>query len=208
MALCCYDEAYTIPSEYAQRISLRTMQLLVEEIGLADTVDPLGGSYFIETLTNRMRDEMRAIIKRTDAAGGIVKLISEGVIQSQVSAQAYRMQRAIESGAFPKVGVNCYRSEGEQVDQTVELHPYKVEDARKQIAALKAVRAERDGAAVDAALARVEADARAGVNLMPAIVQAVKAYASVGEITQRMVGVFGRYREPIRFDEAFMKEAA
>ncbi|HEX6017485.1 MAG TPA: methylmalonyl-CoA mutase family protein, partial [Burkholderiaceae bacterium] len=208
MALCCYDEAYTIPSEYAQRISLRTMQLLVEEMGLADTVDPLGGSYYIETLTNRMRDEMRRTIERTDAAGGIVKLVTDGVIQSQVSAQAYRMQRAIESGAFPKVGVNRYRSDGPEDERPVEMHPYKVEDANKQIAALKRVRAERDAGAVALALARVEADARTGANLMPAIVQAVKAYASVGEITQRLVGVFGRYREPIRFDEAFMKEAA
>jgi methylmalonyl-CoA mutase N-terminal domain/subunit len=85
------------------------MQLLVEEMGLADTVDPLGGSYYVETLTNQMRAEMERIIAQTDAAGGIVKLVSEGAIQSQVSAQAYRMHRAIESGAFPKVGVNRYR---------------------------------------------------------------------------------------------------
>ena len=208
MALCCYDEAYTIPSEYAQRISLRTMQLLVEEMGLADTVDPLGGSFYVETLTNRMRDEMRRIIERTDAAGGIVKLVTEGVIQSQVSAQAYRMQRAIESGAFPKVGVNRYRSDGADGERPVEMHPYKVDDARKQIASLERVRAERDAGAVAIALARVEAAARSGANTMPAIVQAVKAYASVGEITQRLVGVFGRYREPIRFDETFLKEAA
>jgi len=199
MALCCYDEAYTIPSEYAQRISLRTMQLLVEEMGLADTVDPLGGSYYIETLTNRMRTEMERIIAETDAAGGIVKLISEGVIQSRVSAQAYRMQRAIESGAFPKVGVNRYRSDGEEA-RPVEMHPYKAEDAKAQVAALDRVRGERNAGAVLQALARVETDARSGVNLMPAIVEAVDAYASVGEITRCMVGVFGRYREPVRFD--------
>ncbi|MBL8289820.1 MAG: methylmalonyl-CoA mutase [Rubrivivax sp.] len=211
MALCCYDEAYTIPSEYAQRISLRTMQLLVEEMGLADTVDPLGGSFYVETLTNRMRDEMRGIIERTDAAGGIVKLVEQGVIQSQVSAQAYRMQRAIESGGFPKVGVNRYRSDGDE-SRPVEMHPYKAEDAQRQVEALRGVKASRDAVAVARALERVEADARSGANLMPAIVQAVKAYASVGEITQRLVTVFGRYREPIRFDEssAFssLKEAA
>ena len=207
MALCCYDEAYTIPSEYAQRISLRTMQLLVEEMGLADTADPLGGSYYVETLTNRMRDEMRRIIEQTDAAGGIVKLVGEGVIQSQVSAQAYRMQRAIESGAFAKVGVNRYRSDDDAI-RPVEMHPYKVEDAAEQIDALRRVRAERDANAVTRSLDRIETDARSGVNLMPAILQAVKAYASVGEITKRLVGVFGRYREPIRFDETFVKEAA
>ena len=207
MALCCYDEAYTIPSEYAQRISLRTMQLLVEEMGLAETVDPLGGSFYVETLTNRMRAEMERIIAETDAAGGIVKLISEGVVQSRVSAQAYRMQRAIESGAFPKVGVNRYRSDGEAA-RAVEMHPYKGDDAKAQVASLERVRGERDAAAVTRALARVEADAKSGANLMPAIVEAVKAYASVGEITQRMVDVFGRYREPVRFDHREEQEVA
>jgi methylmalonyl-CoA mutase N-terminal domain/subunit len=199
MALCCYDEAYTIPSEYAQRISLRTMQLLVEEMGLAETVDPLGGSFYVETLTNQMRAEMERIVKETDAAGGIVKLVTEGTIQSRVSAQAYRMQRAIESGAFPKVGVNRYRNDRE-TEHKVEMHPYQADDARAQIASLARVRAERDAAAAARALGRVEVDARSGVNLMPAIVEAVKAYASVGEITQRMVGVFGRFVEPVRFD--------
>ena len=199
MALCCYDEAYTIPSEYAQRLSLRTMQLLVEEMGLAETVDPLGGSYYIETLTNQMRAEMERIIAQTDAAGGIVKLIAEGTIQSRVSAQAYRMQRAIESGAFPKVGVNRYRSESE-ADPKVEMHPYRADDARAQTASLQQVRIARDSAAVTRALERVESDARRGVNVMGSIVAAVKAYASVGEITQRLVGVFGRYVEPVRFD--------
>jgi methylmalonyl-CoA mutase N-terminal domain/subunit len=199
MALCCYDEAYTIPSEYAQRISLRTMQLLVEEMGLAETVDPLGGSFYVETLTNQMRAEMQRIVAETDAAGGIVKLVAEGTIQSRVSAQAYRMQRAIESGAFPKVGVNRYRGDRE-TEHKVEMHPYRADDARAQIASLGRVRAERDLAAVARTLDRIGVDARSGANLMPAILQAVKAYASVGEITQRMVEVFGRFVEPVRFD--------
>ena len=211
MALCCYDEAYTIPSEYAQRISLRTMQLLVEEIGLADTVDPLGGSYYMETLTNQMRAEMERIIAETDAAGGIVDLIEQGAIQARVSAQAYRLRRAIESGEFPKVGVNRYRNEGE-AEREVEMHPHDEAGAAAQVAALKRVRAERDAGAVARALERVESDARAGRNLMPAIVDAVKAYASVGEISERMVGVWGRYAEPVRFDDpdlaALAKEAA
>jgi methylmalonyl-CoA mutase N-terminal domain/subunit len=199
MALCCYDEAYTIPSEYAQRISLRTMQLLVEEMGLAETVDPLGGSFYVETLTNQMRAEMQRIVAETDAAGGIVKLVAEGTIQSRVSAQAYRMQRAIESGAFPKVGVNRYRGDRE-TEHKVEMHPYRADDARAQIASLGRVRAERDLAAVARTLDRIGVDARSGANLMPAILQAVKAYASVGEITQRMIEVFGRFVEPVRFD--------
>ena len=154
-----------------------------------------------------MRAEMERIITETDEAGGIVKLVAEGTIQSRVSAQAYRMQRAIESGAFPKVGVNRYRNEVE-TDHKVEMHPYRVDDARAQIKALQRVRDERDAAAVVRALERVEADARSGANLMPAIVEAVRAYASVGEITQRMVGVFGRFVEPVRFDHRDESELA
>lgn len=198
MALCSFDEAYTIPTEYSARISLRTMQILIEEMGLTETVDPLGGSWYVETMTNRMRAEMERIIADTDAEGGIVQLIRDGVIQARVSAQAYKMQRDIESGAFRKVGVNCYRNDGEDAPK-VEFHPYKDDDARVQIASLARVRAERDEARVAYTLARVAADAGAGLNVMPAIVEAVKAYATVGEITGQLVKVFGRYREPIRF---------
>ncbi len=198
MALCSYDEAYTIPTEYSARISLRTMQILIEEMGLCETVDPLGGSWYVETMTNQMRQKMEQIMAETDAQGGIVKLISEGAIQAKVSAQAYRMQRDIESGKFPKVGVNCYRNEQEE-EHKVEFHPYNEEDAREQVQQLQRIRAERDAARVEAALARIRADAQAGRNVMPALVEAVKAYASVGEMTRELVKVFGRYREPIRF---------
>jgi methylmalonyl-CoA mutase N-terminal domain/subunit len=198
MALCCYDEAYTIPSEYAQRISLRTMQLLIEEMGLTDTVDPLGGSWYLETLTNQMRQRMEQIMAEVDGEGGIVRLVSEGIVQSRVSAQAYRRQLDVESGRFRKVGVNCYRIEGE-TDREVEMHPYDERDTRRQVERLARARAERDGNAVRAALDRLREDAGAGRNVMPAIVEAVSAYASVGEITGELVEVFGRYREPIRF---------
>lgn len=197
MALCCYDEAYTIPSEYAQRISLRTMQLLIEEMGLCDTVDPMGGSYYMETLTNQMRTKMEQIMEEVDKGGGIVKMISDGTIQAKVSAQAYEMYQKIKSGEFPKVGVNCYRIEEET--REVEFHPYKPEDTEQQIKNLNAVRAERNQADVDRSLARVKADAEAGNNVMPAIMEAVKTYASVGEITNKLVEVYGYYQEPIRF---------
>lgn len=197
MALCCYDEAYTIPTEYAQRISLRTMELLIEEMGLCDTVDPMGGSYYMETLTNQMRDKIEQIMQEVDAGGGIVKMIADGTIQAQVSAQAYEMYQKIQSGEFPKVGVNCYRIEEEA--RKVEYHPYKPEDAEQQIKSLNAVKAERNQAEVDRTLARVKANAEEGVNVMPAIMEAVKAYASVGEITNKLVEVYGYYQEPIRF---------
>src|SRR5574340_153503 len=190
MALCSYDEAYTIPTEYAARISLRTMQILIHEMGLCETVDPLGGSFYVETLTNQMRQMMEEIMAETDAQGGIVKLIAEGAIQAKVSAQAYRMQRDIDSGKFPKVGVNCFRIDGEQ--HKVEFHPYKEEDARGQVQILNRIRSERDGAKMEQALSRVRVDAQEGRNVMPALVEAVKAYASVGEMTKELVKVYGR----------------
>ena len=198
MALCSYDEAYTIPTEYSARISLRTMQLLIEEMGLTETVDPLAGSFYVETMTNEMRHKMEEIMAEVDAQGGIVKMVAEGTIQAKVSAQAYGMQRKIESGEFPKVGVNCYKNEQEE-DHPVEFHPYNEDDARVQIDSLRRIRAERDNAVVDATLTRLRVDAAAGRNVMPALVEAVKAYASVGEMTKELVNVFGRYQEPIRF---------
>lgn len=197
MALCCYDEAYTIPSEYAQRLSLRTMQLLIEEMGLCDTVDPLAGSYYVETLTNQMREEMEKMMTKVEAQGGIVKLISEGVIQAEVSAQAYETQRKIQTGELRKVGVNCHRIDEEEKD--VECHPYSKVDAERQIEKLKELRRTRDAGAVEQGLDRVASDARAGVNVMPAIMDAVQAYATLGEITNKLIGVYGHYEEPIRF---------
>jgi methylmalonyl-CoA mutase N-terminal domain/subunit len=197
MALCSYDEAYTIPTEYSARISLRTMQLLSAEMGLCDTVDPLAGSYYVETLTSQMREQMEKVMGEIDAQGGIVKLISEGIIQSQLSAQAYERRREIESGEFPKVGTNCFQIEEEQ--REVQLHPYSDEDAQAQIAATTQVCAERDNKQVAAALAEVSAAAAGDINVMPAISKAVSAYATVGEITAKLSDVFGRYQEPIRF---------
>ena len=197
MALCSYDEAYTIPTEYSARLSLRTMQLLTDEMGLCDTVDPLAGSYYIETLTNEMRQEIEREMEEVDQAGGIVKLVSSGEIQSKVSAQAYQMQRDIQSGKFRKVGVNRHRIDEEE--REVEFHSYQEEDAQAQIESLKQIRRERDQSKADLALTRVKDDAQAGLNVMPAIMEAVKAYATVGEITSRLVEVYGCYQEPIRF---------
>jgi methylmalonyl-CoA mutase N-terminal domain/subunit len=197
-ALCCFDEAYTIPTEYAQRISLRTMQLLLEEMGLADTVDPLGGGWYVETLTNQMRQKMEQVMADVDAEGGIRKLVASGVIQARVSAQAYKMQRAIESGEFRKVGVNCYRSESEE-EVDVKMHPYDEADARRQVESLNEVKNVRDKKLVNETLARVRSSAEEGKNVMPAIMEAIKAYATVGEITQQLTNVYGRYQEPVRF---------
>ena len=197
VALCCYDEAYTIPSEKAQRISLRTMQILIEEMGLCDTVDPLGGSYYVESLTDEMEAKMREAMTRVDAEGGIVSAVAEGRIQDQVSRHAYQRELTLENGERRKVGVNCYRIDEEDPD--VEFHPTKPEDLDMQINSLGAIKDERDRAAVTKALAKLEQDAKKGVNVMPAIMDAVQAYATVGEMTDAMTSVYGRFDEPIRF---------
>ena len=197
MALCSFDEAYTIPSERAARISLRTMQILIEEMGLCDTVDPLGGSYYVEALTDEMERRIEAVMAEVDAQGGIVSAIAEGHIQNAVSRQAYERHRELESGEVRKVGVNCYRVEEEQPD--IEFHPTNEDECRAKIARLDTIRAERDGARVSNALNRVREAATTGENVMPAIMAAVTAYATVGEITDCLVDVFGKFPEPIRF---------
>jgi len=199
MALCCYDEAYTIPSEKASRLSLRTMQILMEEIGLCDTVDPLGGSYYVETLTNQMEEKIRAVMEEVDGKGGIVPAIAEGRIQAAVSRQAYENVKKLERGDVRKVGVNCYRAEVEEKEHPIELHAFREEDCRRQIERLERVRLKRDGDKVERAIEKLHEDAGAGSNVMPAVIEAVKAYATVGEITGRLVDVYGRYREPILF---------
>jgi methylmalonyl-CoA mutase N-terminal domain/subunit len=196
MALCSYDEAYTIPSEHAAKISLRTMQILMHEIGLCDTVDPLAGSYFIETMTNEMENKIVAIMDAVDRDGGIVRGIAEGRIQDAVSRQAYEHEKKIRSGEVKKVGVNCFVEE-EEKQRSIECHPYQKEDAQKQIDSLLGVRQERDTDAVQARLQLVREAARAGKNVMPAVMDAVEAYATVGEVCTVLKEVYGTYKEPI-----------
>jgi methylmalonyl-CoA mutase, N-terminal domain len=197
MALCCYDEAYTIPTPKAQRLSLRTMQLLIEEFGLTDTVDPLGGSYYIETLTNQMEEKIVEVMKWVDDQGGIVKAVAKGVIQGRVSEYAYQRQRALESGTLRKVGVNCY-AESEEENPNIELHPYDEMGAIAQVESLRRIKTERDNRAVERALDTLRADAKTGRNIMPAVMQAVKVYATVGEMTGALVDIYGRFHEPTR----------
>ena len=202
-ALCCYDEAYTIPTPKAQQIALRTNQILMEEGGMADTVDPLAGSYYIESLTDTMEAEMRKTIAMVDQMGGIKKLISDGTLQDHVSQQAYEYERRLESGEFRKVGVNCYQTdEDEDAQKDVEMHENSPEDLQMQIDSVARVKAERDDQEVQRTLTQLREDALADVNLMPTIMDAVIAYATVGEITNVLADVYGFYQEPIRFEAA------
>ena len=200
MALCCYDEAYTIPSEKASLISLRTMQILADEMGLTDTVDPLAGSYYVEWLTNEIEQRIVAEMRRVDTEmGGIVNAVSEGRVQAEVARQAFLYEQKMQRGEIVKVGVNKYREAGEKSSDEVELHEYKPEATEEQLRRLAQVKRERDASAVQAALARVRDDAQSGVNLMPAMLQAVRAYATVGEITGELKKVFGEFKEPVRW---------
>ena len=197
MALCSYDEAYTIPSEKAATLSLRTMQILIEEMGLTDTVDPLGGSYYIEALTDEMEKRIDACLQDVLKQGGMIKLVADGTIQQQVTRQAFQTEKKIQSGEIRKVGVNCYRIEEEA--RKVELHPYNEQASSKQCKRIQEVRRMRSESEVGHALSEISKIAGNGENLMPAIIKAIQSYATLGEITEVLKDVFGEFREPVRF---------
>jgi methylmalonyl-CoA mutase N-terminal domain/subunit len=197
MALCSHDEAYTIPSEHAARLSLRTMQVLMHEIGACDTVDPLAGSWFVETTTNEMEQRIQAVLDDLEERGGIVQAVAEGWVQAEVNRQAYEQEQRLRAGEVKKVGVNCFVEEEEEAP--VEFHPYREAEARAQVERLERVRRERDAGEAARRLEAVRAAARAEENVMPAIMDAVEALATVGEVCAALEEVFGRYREPVRF---------
>ncbi len=194
MALCTYDEAYTIPTEKAASIALRTMQLLIKEMGIADTVDPLAGSYYVETLTNQLEARIKQEMAEIDRRGGVVRAIAEGEVQNRVARQAYAYERGLRDGSIPKVGVNCCVEDEDE--RAVAFHPYDEGAARRKIEGLRALKAQRDDAAVASALAQLERAAMAGENVMEPSIRAVKAYATVGEITDVLKKVFGGFQEP------------
>jgi len=194
MALCSYDEAYTIPSKKAALISLRTMQILADEMGLKDTVDPLGGAYYIEWLTNEMEKKIVECMERVESIGGMIKAVQEGYIQREVSYQAYVREKKIQSGEITKIGVNKYVMEKETVD--IELHPFNPEVTQEQKRKLRKIKERRDEARVRKALAELEIAAREDNNVMPPLLKAVKSYATLGEITGVFKGIFGEFQEP------------
>jgi len=200
-ALCCYDEAYTIPTPKAQLISLRTMQILADEMGLCDTADPLAGSYYMERLTAEMEKRIITEMQQVDEEwGGVVKAVSEGLIQQKVARQAYEYERKLQSGEIVKVGMNKYRIEAEEETiPEVELHPYRSEAREEQLQRLAQVKQERDPVGVESALNEVRDVCHRGQNVMPAMMRAVQAYCSLGEIIGVMKDVFGEFDEPVRF---------
>jgi methylmalonyl-CoA mutase N-terminal domain/subunit len=195
-ALCSFDEAYTIPTPRAALLSLRTLQIIMEEVGLRDTVDPLAGSYFIETITKQMENKILEEMAKIDALGGMVHAVASGYVQREVAKQAYEFEKGVQSGEITIVGVNKY-VEGETPE--VELHEYDEQWAEKQIASLREVRRQRNNREVLRLLKELESTARAGENVMPVLVECCKAYATVGEMTGVFREVFGEWQEPSIF---------
>lgn len=193
MALCSYDEAYTIPTEKAALISLRTMQILADEMGLRDTADPLAGSYYVESLTMQME---RLIAEEMRKVGDIVTAIETGSVQNEVSRQAHLKEKMIERGKSIKVGVNKYEIAEET--RAVELHKYEPALAQEQVRKLQQVKRERDGGRVERALEDLRKAAGGEENLMPYMMEAVRSYATVGEITSVLKKVYGEFQEPVR----------
>ena len=195
-ALCSFDEAYTIPTERAALLSLRTFQILMDEIGLRDTVDPLAGSYFLETLTKEMEAKILEEMEKVEKVGGMVEAVSSGYVQKEVAWQAYEFEKKIQEGRVTKVGVNKYT---EGVDMEVELHEYNEEWARLQIKRLKELKKDRDNKAVKNSLKALEKAAREEKNVMPYLLACCKDYATVGEMSNVFRDVFGEFVEPSIF---------
>ena len=186
------DEALALPTEESARIALRTQQIVAYESGVTNTVDPVGGSEHIEGLTDSIEQGVHDCLKRIDDAGGTLRAIETGYIQNEIQSSAYEYQRAIESGQRVVVGVNRFQQEEARAVPTFHLDPAL---EQSQVAGLRQVRASRSQSAVTEKLSAVEQAARGGENLMPPILDAADAYATVGEISDRLRAVFGEYRE-------------
>jgi methylmalonyl-CoA mutase N-terminal domain/subunit len=189
-----FDEALSLPTEQAAQIALRTQQIVAFESGVPNTIDPLAGSYFIESLTDEIEKRAWDYLEKIDALGGMLKAIERGFVQQEVQNAAYEQQKSVESGEATVVGVNRFMQESsgqvpiQRIDESLE---------RKQIERLRALRAKRNQAEWNSAIEMIRDAARSGENLMPKIVNAVEAQATVGEISDAMRAVFGEYQETV-----------
>jgi methylmalonyl-CoA mutase N-terminal domain/subunit len=187
------DEALALPSQEAVTIALRTQQIIAEESGVANTVDPLGGSFFVEAQTNRIERQAYEYFKRIDELGGVLPAIEKGFFQREISDAAYRYQHEIDEGIRHVVGVNAYAEDKPVTIPILEMDPHGYE---RQVGRLQAMRDERDAGRVGQSLDRLRLACQGTENLMPHILEAVRAYATLGEITAVMKSVFGIYHEP------------
>jgi len=189
-----YDEALALPTEQAARVALRTQQIIAYESGVPQTIDPLAGSYYVESLTDEIEKRADEYLKKIDALGGMLKAIERGYVQQEIQNAAYEYQRLVDHQGAIVVGVNRFTVEEEKpipiqrIDEVLE---------RRQVGRLRALRARRDAVNWRASLKQVEEAARSGANLMPHIVAAVEACATVGEISDTLRRVFGEYKETV-----------
>jgi methylmalonyl-CoA mutase, N-terminal domain len=186
-----YDEALSLPTEEAARIALRTQQIVGFESGVTDTVDPLAGSYFMESLTDEVEAKAWELIARIDAMGGSVSAIEEGFIQDEIARSAYDYQRQVENGEKIIVGVNKFT-----VDHEATIPPFKIDDSIRdlQSAKLATLRSNRDNHVVETCLAKIDAAAKDGTNLMPIVIEAVENKCTLGEISDVLRNIFGEYK--------------
>ncbi|UCG99037.1 MAG: methylmalonyl-CoA mutase family protein [Burkholderiales bacterium] len=189
-----YDEAFAIPTEDAMKMALRTQQVIAEETNVTSVIDPLGGSYFVEALTTEYERKIFAILEEVDQRGGTVKLIEQGWFQKQIADFAYETALRKQSGEKPVIGVNRFVEAEEHVD--IEVHPYDQSTAERQIARTRRVRAERDNALIGRLLERLVEVARdESQNIMPVTIELVKNGATMGDIVEKLKGLWGTYRE-------------
>ena len=186
-----FDEALALPTERAATIALRTQQVIGHETGVANVVDPLGGSYFVESLTDELEGLALGYLDRVEAMGGAVAAIERGFYQQEIHEAAFRIQRGIETGERAVVGVNRFVDPEEK---PVELQRISEDEVRKQVARVRTLRANRDGAAVERALAELGHAARGAANLLPPMKEALRVRATLGEVSDVLRGVFGEYR--------------
>lgn len=193
MACCAYDEAIALPTEESATLALRTQQLLAYESGVTDTIDPLAGSYYIETLTDKIEKEAYDYIDKIDRMGGAVAAIEQGYMQQEMAAHAYEYQHEVELGKRTVIGVNKFNDSKKLAEQDVLTADLSV--GERQIARLEKMKAARDNEAVKAALEKLREAARGTENLMPYLIDAVKTYATLGEICGVMREEFGEYKQ-------------
>jgi len=191
----CWDEGYALPSEEAAQIALRTQQILAHESGLAGTIDPLAGSYYVESLTSEIEKRAEAYLVRIDAMGGMLKAIESGFISREIQESSIRYQKAVDSGEKVIVGLNRFRDQEEEEPERDLFHVDPAVEARQKDT-LSATKARRSQGEVDAVLAQLAAVIGRDENVMPVVIAAVKAYATVGEIARVMRNAWGEYRAP------------
>ena len=187
------DEALALPSEHAVTIALRTQQIIAEESGVANTIDPLGGSFYLEQMTNHLETQAREYFRRIDDLGGVLPAIEMGFFQREIQEAAYRYQREIDTDIRHIIGVNAYKDQEPISIPLLEMDP---EGHRRQVSRLEELRRTRDNGAVGQALDNLRIACQGTENTMPYILDAVRTYATLGEIIDVMREVFGTFQEP------------